>query len=294
MGVKFVGQPPPQPSPQGGGDINLVGQGKMIQGRFEILTQQKAGPECFKMAILAPKIACKACPGQFVHLRCQEGPEPLLRRPLSFHRIGQDSFEILYKIAGRGTALLAKKQKGDTLDIIGPLGKGFMFPSTVRKPQTAVLVAGGMGVAPLFALAEKLSQANKNKKIILLLGAKTKAELLCEQAFKGLGCDARIATDDGTKGRAGLVTELLKEVLQSTIRTGDKPVPTRIYACGPHPMLKEVARISAEFTVPAQGALEENMACGVGTCLGCAVETSQGYQRVCKDGPVFDLNEIKW
>ncbi|MFH1245248.1 MAG: dihydroorotate dehydrogenase electron transfer subunit [Candidatus Omnitrophota bacterium] len=281
----------------------------MIQGKFKILSQQKAGPECFKMSIFAPAIARCACPGQFVHLRCQEGPEPLLRRPLSFHRIYQDKFEVLYRIAGRGTALLAKKQEGDTIDVIGPLGKGFVFPSTVhrepqtanRKPQTAILVAGGMGAAPLLALAEALA-GGKNalpdeQEIIILLGAKTKTELLCEKTFKELGCDVRVATDDGTKGHKGFVTELFKEVLQSTInniRTGDKPVPAIIYACGPHPMLKEVARISMKFDVPAQGALEEKMACGVGACLGCVVETSQGYQRVCKDGPVFDLSEIKW
>ena len=140
-----------------------------------------------------------------------------------------------------------------------------------------------MGVAPLLALAEKL--ANR-KRIVVLLGAKSKDSILCARDFSKLGAKVQIATDNGSRGHKGLVTDLLKNVLQT-----NKPT---IYACGPKPMLKEIAHITFRNRIFAQGSLEENMACGVGACLGCAVKTKAGYKRVCKDGPVFNLKEIKW
>lgn len=144
-----------------------------------------------------------------------------------------------------------------------------------------------MGVAPLVALAEKW--LNK-KRTIVLLGAKTKKGILCIRDFRKLGCKVHIATEDGSCGHKGLVTELLKKVL------GASNIEHRasIYACGPKAMLKEIASISRRLHLPAQGSLEENMACGVGACLGCAIKTKDGYKRVCKDGPVFDLKDIIW
>ncbi|MBU4140710.1 MAG: dihydroorotate dehydrogenase electron transfer subunit [Candidatus Omnitrophica bacterium] len=265
---------------------------KIIQGKFKILYNKKAGPDYFKMAICAPGIAQKALPGQFVHLRCQNSVEPLLRRPFSFHRINRNNFEILYKVVGRGTNLLAKRRKGDKIDVLGPLGNGF----TATRSKI-ILAAGGMGVAPLLALAEKLAD---RKKIVVLLGAKTKGSVLCAGDFKKLGVKLQIATDDGSQGYKGLVTDLLKKLLllrathpPTSLGTGNAQ-RTTIYACGPKAMLKEIARISRRFRMPAYASLEEDMACGVGACLGCAVKTTAGYKRVCKDGPVFNLQEIKW
>lgn len=257
----------------------------ITQGKYKVLFQKKVGPNYFKMAICAPRITRQAVPGQFVHLRCQNSPQPLLRRPFSFHRLNKSNFEILYKIVGQGTNLLAKKRKGDTIDILGPLGNGFDVQGT-REPT--LLVAGGMGVAPLLALAEELAD---KKDILVLVGARTKNEILCASEFRRLGIQVQLATDDGTQGFRGLVTDLLKKVLKLAI--SEKREAT-IYACGPKPMLKEVTRISQRLRICAYGSLEENMACGVGACLGCAVRTKHGYKRVCKDGPVFNLKEIRW
>ena len=262
---------------------------KIIQGNFRILSNKKVGRDYCKMAICAPRIAREAHPGQFVHLRCSDGIEPLLRRPFSFHRLNGGSFEILYKVIGQGTNLLAKKRKGDKIDILGPLGNGFDIQRTNEptNQRTTILVAGGMGVAPLVALAEKLARRTKPT---VLIGAKTKKEILCAKEFKKLGAKVQLATDDGSLGYKGIVTDLLKKILLSTI---DYKLST-IYACGPKPMLKEVVRIGQRLRISTYGSLEQNMACGLGACLGCAVETKTGYKRVCKDGPVFNLQEIQW
>jgi len=261
----------------------------IIQGKFKILSNKKVRGDYFKMAVCAPGIAQKAGPGQFVHLRCQNSVEPLLRRPFSFHHLSRNNFEILYKVVGRGTNLLAKRRKGDKIDVLGPLGNGF---TTTRYTLHAtrskiILAAGGMGVAPLLALAEKLAD---RKKIVVLLGAKTKGSVLCAGDFKKLSVKLQIATDDGSQGYRGFVTGLLKKLL----RTTNDERRTTIYACGPKAMLKEIAQISRRFRMSAYASLEEDMACGVGACLGCAVKTTAGYKRVCKDGPVFNLQEIKW
>lgn len=248
------------------------------------------------MVIYAPGIAKEAKPGQFVHLRCQDSTEPFLRRPFSFHEINHKNFAILYRVIGQGTNLLAKKRKGDLIDVLGPLGNGFdITPATSDQRLATILVAGGMGVAPLLALAERLSfsveRIAERDKIIVLLGAKTKAAVLCEKDFRKLGLKVKIATDDGSKGYKGLVTDLLKKVLKGA--TSDQRRAT-IYACGPQPMFKELARISRGLRISVQASLEENMACGVGACLGCPVETKAGYKQVCKDGPIFNLREIQW
>jgi len=266
---------------------------KITQGKFKILSNKRVGPDCFKMAIGAPAIVRKAAPGQFVHLRCLNSTEPLLRRPFSLHRINRNNFEILYRAVGRGTNLLAKKRKGDKIDVLGPLGNGFQL-SAFSYQLSAILVAGGIGVAPLLALAEKLIKAQRKKDILVLLGVKNKKQILCERDFKRLGARVQIASDDGTRGYKGLVTGLLRKVLRTNEPTNQRTNELTIYACGPKPMLKEIAQISFRLGMAAYASLEENMACGVGACLGCAIKTRESYKRVCKDGPVFNLKEIRW
>lgn len=247
--------------------------------KVEIIANQKVTKDYFKLTFNAPLIAKLAKPGQFVNVRINEGVEPLLRRPFSIHRVMHNSISLLYKVVGRGTEILSEKKPGEHLDIIGPLGKGFEYSSPVRQfASSPVLIAGGMGVAPLVFLAEKLTDYRP----IVLIGAKTKSEILCAKEFKDLGCEVKIATDDGSQGFKGKVTELLKDLLGT------------IYACGPKPMLKEIARISQEFKVPAQVSLEEHMACAIGACLGCVVKTKNGSKRVCADGPVFKQEQINW
>jgi len=142
-------------------------------------------------------------------------------------------------------------------------------------------------VAPLVFLAEKI----KKGKTLVLIGAKTKNQILCKKDFRSLGCEVKISTDDGSKGFQGKVTELLEQILHARQYALDS---ISLYACGPRPMLKAISRICGEYHIAAQISLEEHMACGFGACLGCVVNTKEGFQRVCKEGPVFSADQILW
>jgi dihydroorotate dehydrogenase electron transfer subunit len=236
-------------------------------------------------------------------VRCADG-SPLLRRPFSIHRVSglagervSGLIEILYEVVGSGTEILAQKKPGEWLDIIGPLGNGFDLNPLTGKPanRQTILIAGGIGVVPLVFLAEKLRNKKGSGpflKPIVLIGAKTKSEILCEKEFKALGCNVRIATDDGTKGHKGFVTELLKKILGNSETQRSRGQV--IYACGPQAMLKETAKIAVQHGLQCQVSLETHMACGIGACLGCVVNTKEGYRRVCKEGPVVDGSQIIW
>ena len=263
----------------------------------KIIENKKVAPRYYRMRIESAYLGRKAKPGQFIEVRCSDENEPLLRRPLGVHRIAKGGIEILYEVVGKGTELLAQKKRGESLDVIGSLGNGFdvrgqMSEVRSQKPEvrSQILVAGGVGVAPLFSLAEELVHGNR-KKPIVIIGAKTKSQILCEAEFKKLGCKVVVSTDDGSRGKRGFVTDALKTFL---LTTNNQELRT-IYACGPTPMLKAVADIARTRHIPCQVSLEERMACGVGVCLGCPVKIKgQGYKMVCKDGPVFDAKEITW
>jgi len=274
----------------------------MIQTKAKIIKNIAVAPKYYKIVLSCLPIAKDANAGQFVAIKITDTYEPLLRRPFSIHKLSGPGIEILYEIVGRGTEILSQKKAGEYLDIIGPLGNGFNYKSQVTPSpslgtlfgrSSPVLVAGGMGVAPLLFLAEKIVTRSGGRQVtrrpLVLIGAKTRSDVLCEKEFRKLGCNVKIATDDGSRGYKGYVTELLKKEL-STINYQ----LSTIYACGPRPMLKETAAISKKYNIPAQVSLEEHMACGIGACLGCAVNTKQGYKRVCQDGPVFDADEIVW
>ena len=277
----------------------------MKQLKAKILQNRRLTQDFYRIRIESAYLARNIKPGQFVEVRCAERIDPLLRRPFSVHRILKDGIEILYEVVGKGTEILSQRKKGEYLDIIGPLGNGFIL-NAIRYPLNAILIAGGMGIAPLVALAERLAYSveriaySKNKKIYVLIGAKTKSRILCEQDFKKLGVKVLIATEDGSKGHKGLATDLVKDLLS----TKRYPLNATLYACGPNAMLKEVANIARLKKIPCQVSLEEYMACGVGVCLGCPVKVrakGQGssvkgyeYKMVCKDGPVFNSEEIMW
>ena len=264
----------------------------MFQLKARIAYNKKAGYKYRQMGIIAPKIARQGLPGQFLNVKIEGNSELLLRRPFSIHRVSGQKVEILYEVLGKGTQELSGKKAGEYLDIIGPLGNGFDCCQLSAVSCQPILVAGGMGVAPLIFLAEKLAQCKAKgaqPKISVLIGARGKGDILCEKEFKKLGCQVEIATDDGSRGFKGKVTGLLSDML-STVDCG----LSAIYACGPRPMLQEVSRISARRGIPAQVSLEEHMACGIGACLGCAVNTSEGFKRVCKEGPVFKAEDIIW
>jgi len=255
----------------------------MYQIKAKLLYNKRVKGRCFCGIIYATKIAKKVDPGQFVNVKISPDPGPLLRRPFSVHKIKGPSIKILYEVVGRATRILSEKKAGEYLDLIGPLGKGF----SIINSRISIIVAGGIGVAPLVFLAEKI----KKGKTLVLIGAKTKDQILCEKDFRGLGCEVKIATNDGSKGFQGKVTELLEQILHARRYTLDS---IAIYACGPRPMLEAISYISGEYHIAAQISLEEHMACGFGACFGCVINTKEGFQRVCKEGPVFAADQILW
>ncbi len=258
---------------------------KMFRLKAKVIKNIEVAPKYYKISLSSAKIAQAALPGQFLEAKVADTSEVLLRRPFSIHRVCANIIEILYEVKGKGTQWLSRVRPGQSLDIIGPLGNGFNYQSSVVRRPSFVLVAGGMGVAPLLFLAQKL----KGKNTLVLIGARTKKQILCESEFKKLGYQVKIATDDGSKGFQGRVTDLLR----SQLSTVNCELLT-IYACGPKPMLRAISAVAGRYNIDAQASLEEHMACGIGACLGCVVKTEEGFKRVCKDGPVFNAKEIVW
>jgi len=224
----------------------------------------------------APEIASMAEPGQFITVRVSEASHPILRRPFSILSIEGDAVRILFKIKGEGTEILSRAKKGELVDIIGPIGTPF---SIGEKP--AVLVAGGIGMAPLFFLAKTLK--TKGQKTAFLYGAKTAADILLPDEIGKISDEFIVATEDGSKGERGLITERASSYL-----TEERAV----YSCGPEPMLLALRKILDSRGLSAQFSLENYMACGVGACQGCSIETTRGFLRVCVDGPVFSSRDI--
>ena len=261
-------------------------QKKILNLRAQILRNQNIKAAYWHCLLKAPGIAKTAQPGQFINIKVCDGLDPLLRRPLSIHRVNGSTIEVLYEVVGKGTAILSQRKPGEILDIIGPLGNGFSYQTEKKRRLNAILVGGGMGVAPLFFLAQQL----KANRPLVLIGARTKELISCEKEFKSLGCRVFLATDNGSAGFKGKVTDLLKNVL---LKAPDAKL-TVIYACGPQPMLKAISSFIKVRGLSAQLSLEEHMSCGIGACLGCVVKTRSGFKRVCKEGPVFNAQDLVW
>ncbi len=278
----------------------------MIQVKSRLLSRKKIAKDIFRLSLHAPEICKEARPGQFVSIKLTEMKDPLLRRPFSIHRIKGEVLEILIKVVGRGTELLATLPKGTVFNVLGPLGHEFLL----SERPTAVLVAGGMGIAPLFPLGEEL--VKKGKRVFFLIGAEKRSLLLCRMECRDLDTEVFVSTDDGSYGDKGPVTALLLSLLDQ----GKIPHDAQYYACGPESMLRELASILKFRGLSCQVSLEEKMACGIGACLTCVckvepeiaisrrglkeshIQTSSdfpyGYALVCADGPVFDIDEIVW
>jgi len=258
----------------------------MHQIKSEILSNREIIPLHFVMGLYCPEIAREAYPGQFLHIRIEDKNDPLLRRPFSIHRIEDERIEILYKVVGEGTQILSQKRPSQKIDLLGPLGRGFKIDSGVER---VVLVAGGVGGAPLYFLVSRLIAAQVPK-LSVFIGAENKERLLYEEKFRDLGVEVQIATEDGSKGFKGLISDLFA----SSISTESHTSSTVVCACGPSPMLREIASISKGHGITCYVSLEQRMGCGIGACLGCVIRGEKGYVRVCKDGPVFDAQDIDW
>ena len=236
------------------------------------------------MQISCPEIVRQAKPGQFVMVRC--GEETVLRRPLSIHRIEGDRLALLYAVKGdrlallhavigKGTQWLAARQPGQEVDILGPLGKGFTVHADSRN---LLLVAGGMGIAPLMFLAD--GAVAEGRDVTLLYGTAIDDRYPVPARVAEV-----VATEDGSVGHRGMVTELIPQYLEKA---------DQVFACGPLPMYMAMAQMPGLKNRPVQLSLEMRMGCGMGTCYACTIKTRQGLKQVCKDGPVFELNDIIW
>lgn len=237
-------------------------------------------PNIYLMRVKAPGIASSACPGQYVMVHCGEGHDMPLRRPLGIHRICKDGVALLFTVIGRGTEWLSQRKEGDIVDIFGPLGKGFEIHPSSRN---LLLVAGGVGVAPLIALTEKAMADGLSVK--LLIGEKSSAKIYPERLLPSQ-IKPVITTEDGSLGKKGMITDILPQFISQA---------DQIFACGPLPMYRAIAKMSNKFRgKPVYVLLETVMGCGVGACLSCSIETKHGRKLVCKDGPVFELKDILW
>ena len=263
--------------------------------KTKILSREKVAPDIFLMKLSAPVIAKDALSGQFIHIKCSKNNFPLLRRPISLHRIDKKKGEIhiLFQVKGEGTKLLSQREVGDDLDVMGPIGNGFSIDPGSKK---ILIVGGGIGIAPLLALAEK--SYTEAREVRVLIGAAKKNMVISEKSIENLGVKVEAATDDGSYGHKGFVTELLEK----TIKEGW--LPDQIFACGPKLMLKKVSDMAARCNTPCQVSLEERMGCGIGACMTCvckirikkqqANKEDYQYKRVCIDGPIFEANEVIW
>jgi len=252
-----------------------------------VLSHESAGRGYYRLVLKAPEAAAAAVPGQFVMLRVSENRDPLLARPFGISSVlSKSSIEILYRVVGRGTEMLSGVKAGQSLNLLGPLGKGFPLPD---KGTTPVLVAGGSGFPPLHFFAQRAGT-----RAHLFLGSRDKECLppvALVKSFRVKTAKVHIATEDGSMGVCGMSTDVLRDFLAKS----EQKSSLTIYACGPHAMLAAVSKIAAEHNITCYVSMEERMACGLGACMGCSIPMKAGgYKRACKEGPVFDSRDIDW
>jgi dihydroorotate dehydrogenase electron transfer subunit len=271
---------------------------KLIE-EADIISQERICGQIFRLRLHSPEIAGQARCGQFVMIRVREGTDPLLRRPFSFARIypRDGDFEIIYRVIGRGTWLMSQLEPGASASLIGPLGNGFELPVEISAPLA--FIAGGMGIAPLLELIFQVISDREGKhldKLRLFYGARTATELLPEEFIREPGIQVHFATDDGSFGYRGLVSEMFEESMGK-----EDLEPIEVYSCGPLAMQYHIARWALANDRLAQLSMESIMACGIGACLGCALPAatpedpdSERFVHVCEDGPIFSAGSIKW
>ncbi len=252
----------------------------------EVISRTKLADGIYIIRLFVSHIASLAQPGQFINILIGKDRDFILRRPFSIHRVlSANTLDILFKVRGRGTEELAKGNQ-KKLDVIGPLGKGYSLP---EQGKQFLIVAGGIGLASLFFLAERLIENKKH--FNFLYGTKNSQDLLYYLELKRMSHRVTVVTEDGSKGKKGRVTDYLLEEIQNI-------QPEYIYSCGPEKMLKKVAEITTEKGLPCQISMEREMACGLGACLSCVCRTKTGrdgefvYSRVCYDGPVFEAKDV--
>lgn len=262
----------------------------LINERVLILENDQVGPNLYLMKVQAPGIAETIEPGQFVHMKIPRMEDHILRRPFSIYAADPEAgtLDILYQAVGFGSSHMTTLETGLYAELIGPVGTGWSAPEGTKR---ALIVAGGVGAAPLFMMTEDLLAAGVQVDVIL--GAQTEAALVTRARYEELlGQNPQCATDDGSYGRAGFCTSLVEEALAAASEQGESY--DYLAVCGPEPLMKIVASMAKAASVPCQVSMEKRMACGVGACLSCVVETVYGKRRACVDGPVFEAEEVVW
>ncbi|HAM50382.1 MAG TPA: hypothetical protein DCP92_06675 [Nitrospiraceae bacterium] len=248
-----------------------IAENKQLQKEHNLLTLIPLAP------IKEPE------PGQFYMIGMEGDYDPLLKRPFSLFRRTAEGLQILYRIKGRGTALLRNMGEGSVIDVLGPLGNS--YPITAKR-YTPLIVAGGIGIASLFSLAERFGEDAR-----IFYGVRSESEFLLLEELKKCVGELYVTTDDGSCGERGCVTDTVRSFLSDNT---SQNAQYSVYACGPRPMLGALWSMVKGRGIPTYVSMEENMACGIGACLGCAVKTVDGHKRVCKEGPVFSIDDIVW
>ena len=257
--------------------------------KAKLLKKEELKPGILKFSVQADEIVSTAKPGNFIEIRVNDDIEPFLRRPISIYNMNKENgiLEFIFQIKGKGTTILARRNEGELIDIVGPLGFGTFKYSSY---ENLAIIGGGIGVFPLYELAK--SAKNENKNVNTYLGFRNKDLVVLENEFKKVSNQLTITTDDGSYAQKGFAIDFLKKDIE------DGKIDS-IYACGPLPMLRAVRELAIEKNIPCQISLEERMACGLGVCLGCAVKTAKSpreapeYWHVCKAGPVFQAKDVE-
>ena len=249
----------------------------MVQIETTVISNREIVPGIYLMWLEAPQIASQAEPGQFIMVQC--GDDTVLRRPISIHRAWGNNLALLYMVIGKGTQWMSQCLSDTKLDILGLCGNTFRVDP---ESQHILLVAGGIGIAPLCFLADRASE--QQKELTILIGAKNDTQLYPAE-FLPQNSYVTYVTEDGSSGRQGMVTDYLSEFTEQV---------DQIFACGPLGMYQSIITECDKFRVPFQVSLEMRMGCGLGICYSCSVKTRDGMKQVCKDGPVFDINDILW
>lgn len=257
----------------------------MIIANMEIVSQEKIANQVYELVLKGQQLVDIASQGQFLHVKVNEGTDPLLRRPISIAKINKEKGEltVIYRAGGRGTNILALKQKGEFVSVLGPLGNGFPLQET-RPGEVALLIGGGIGVPPLYELSSQLVE--KGVTVVHVLGFGSRKDVFYEEKFTQLGATF-VATIDGSHGTKGTVIDVIN---------ANGHLFDTIYSCGPTPMLKAI-----ETSFPNKKgflSLEERMGCGIGACFACVCHvqndpTRTAYKKICTDGPVFAIGEVK-
>ncbi len=259
----------------------------MIDEKCKVVSHAEMGAGYRRLLLESPLIAAEAQPGQFVHVKVPELEASALRRPFSIFNAADGLLELLYKTVGRGTTALTAVKEGDAVTVLGPLGHGF----PMKCEGVPLFVGGGYGVAPLYFLAKRFVQAAGLPQPKVFIGGRTKSDLLALDRFAELGVSVQTATNDGSAGVKGMVTDPLDDELSQLWHEGKR---FELFACGPDPMLKAVAMRATGTGSKGWISMDRHMICGVGACYACIQKTVRGNSRCCIEGPVFAAEDLVW